>query len=138
MSQPSINFTYDVSASLFTTLISKVVTVNITVRFTVIAVLKKFGSLKKEVALLIAMRRREGKKVMRDSWVSRLLKMIFISTSPSSPWTIVGDFGWSVMKYSVSSFSVDIRASPSSSLTLSWSVSSTARMMKQTCFNSMI
>ena len=132
MSQPSINFTYDVSASLFTTLINKVVTVNITVRFTVIAVLKKFGSLKKEVALLIAMRRREGKKVMRDSSVSRLLKTIFSITSPSSPWMRVGDLGSSVMKYSVNSFEVKIFASPSTSFTLSRSDSSTARTMLQT------
>ena len=42
----------------------------------------------------------------------RLLKTIFSSTSPSSPWMRVGDLGSLVMKYSVSSLEVDICTSP--------------------------
>ena len=47
--QLGVAFLAKVWASFFTTLISRVVRVSITLKFTVIAVLKKFGSLKKEV-----------------------------------------------------------------------------------------
>ena len=58
------------------TLIRRVVMVNNTVRLTVMAVLKKFGNLKNEVAQLMTMRRKEGRKVVIASLVKRLLNTI--------------------------------------------------------------
>ena len=65
---------YDVAASLFITLMNKVVITSITVRFTVSADSKKKG-LKKVVAYVIATRSRDGKNVVIASFVNRLLKI---------------------------------------------------------------
>ena len=54
----------------------------------------------------------EGKKVIIASLVNRLLKISFRLISFFELSIRVGDSGWSVMKYSVSSLSADIFAIP--------------------------
>lgn len=71
----------------------------------------------------------EGKKVIIASFVKRLLKISFRLTSLFELWISVGDSGWSVMKYSVSSFSADIFALPQLKVTLSFSASLTTSVM---------
>ena len=71
----------------------------------------------------------EGKKVIIASFVKRLLKISFRLTSFFELWISVGDSGWSVMKYSVSSFSADIFALPQLKVTLSFSASLTTSVM---------
>ena len=71
----------------------------------------------------------EGKKVIIASFVKRLLKISFRLTSLFELWISVGDSGWLVMKYSVSSFSADIFALPQLKVTLSFSASLTTSVM---------
>ena len=54
----------------------------------------------------------EGKKVIIASLVNRLLKISFRLISFFELSIRVGDSGWSVMKYSLSSFSAHIFAVP--------------------------
>ena len=71
----------------------------------------------------------EGKKVIIASFVKRLLKINFRLISFLELSTRVGDSGWSVMKYSVSSLSADIFAVPELKETLSFSASLTTSVM---------
>ena len=67
----------------------------------------------------------EGKKVIMASFVNLLLKINFRLISFLEGFIRVGDWGLSVMKYSVSSFAADILAPPDFKATLSFSASGT-------------
>ena len=74
----------------------------------------------------------EGKKVIMASFVNLLLKINFRLISFLEGFMTVGDWGLSVMKYSVSSFSADILTPPDFKATVSFSASGTISVMWHT------